>query len=279
VDPARNVTSTIGDERIRIISDYFPSKHLEGVKADVVVANNVFAHIEDLNGVTAAVAALMEDDGVFVFEVNRLDSMIADLQYDWVYHEHLFYFSLIALERLLERHGLQVYDLKRIGTHAGSIRYYACKSGMTEETPAVQDQRDKEYWHGLSVKERFTNFAQAAADHRDAMRQFVDTAKTRGQKVAGYGACGRSNTMIQFCGFTADDIDFIVDDAPAKQGFYTPGSHIPIRSNHYLLSQPDKLIVFAWSFLDEIYGRCGHYQGDIIIPLPQISVSSMREAA
>lgn len=279
VDPARNVTRTIGDERVQIISDYFPSKYLDGVKADVVVANNVFAHIEDLNGVTAAVAELMEDDGVFIFEVNRLDSMIADLQYDWVYHEHLFYFSLIALEKLLERHGLQVYDLKRIGTHAGSIRYYACKRGMTDESAQVQDQRDKEYWHGLAIKERFLTFAEEAATHRDAMRQFVDTAKARGQKVAGYGACGRSNTMIQFCGFTADDIDFIVDDAPAKQGFYTPGSHIPIRSNHHLLAQPDKLIVFAWSFLDEIYGRCGHYKGDIIIPLPQISVSSMREAA
>jgi SAM-dependent methyltransferase len=269
VDPAENVTRTIDDARIDVVNAYFGPGVLDG-KADCVVANNVFAHVSDLNGVTAAVADLLTDDGVFIFEVNRLDGMIADLQYDWVYHEHRYYYSLMALENLLERHGLMVFDLKRIGTHAGSIRYYACREGMVEETPIVEEQRQKEIWHGLDYIGRYYTFAEAAQDHRERLVALVKDAKAKGETVAGYGACGRANTLLQWCGLTNHDIDFIVDDAPAKQGYFTPGSHIPIVSRHALETQPDKLILFAWSFLEEIYAKCADYEGEVIIPLPEI---------
>ena len=269
VDPATNVVGTIDDPRIEVVNACFGPGVLDG-KADCVVANNVFAHVADLNGVTAAVADLLTDDGVFVFEVNRLDGMIADLQYDWVYHEHRYYYSLMALESLLERHGLMVFDLKRIGTHAGSIRYYACREGMSEEAPIVEEQRQKEIWHGLDYIGRYYTFAESAQAHRERLVALVGEAKARGETVAGYGACGRANTLLQWCGFTADDIAFIVDDAPAKQGFCTPGSHIPIVSRESLKLQPEKLILFAWSFLEEIYAKCGDYEGEVIIPLPEI---------
>ena len=278
IDPARNVTAAIDDPRITVVNDYFRAG-LVDAKADVVVANNVFAHIDDINAATAAVCDLMEDDGVFIFEVNRLDNMVADNQYDWVYHEHLYYYSLLSLESLLGRHGLAIFDLKRIGTHAGSIRYYACKAGMCEPTAAVDDQRNKEYWHGLHVYERFLSFAEEAQAHRDALRAFVKDARARGERVAGYGACGRANTMLQFAGLGPDDIEFIVDDAPSKQGYFTPGSHIPIVSRETLATQPDKLIVFAWSFMQEIYEKCADYDGEIIIPLPTISATKARMAA
>lgn len=269
VDPAANVVREIADDRIAVINDYFKPGLLDG-KADCIVANNVFAHVSDLNGVTGAIADLLTDDGVFIFEVNRLDGMIADLQYDWVYHEHRYYYSLMALENLLGRHGLMVFDLKRVGTHAGSIRYYACREGMCEETPIVEEQRQKEIWHGLDYICRYRTFAEAAQDHRERLVALVKEANANGEIVAGYGACGRANTLLQWCGLTADDIAFIVDDAPAKQGYFTPGSHIPVVPREALQSQPEKLILFAWTFLEEIYAKCGDYEGEVIIPLPEI---------
>ena len=277
IDPARNVTARIDDPRIEVVSDYF-GRGVLGGRADVVIANNVFAHIEDVNGATEAIADLIGDSGVFVFEVNRLDGMVADNQYDWVYHEHFYYYSLLALDRLLARHGLEVFDLKRIGTHAGSIRYYVAANGKRAKTPRVQDQRDRELWHGLNAIDRFHGFADGAHRHRDSMRAMVGESKARGEVIAGYGACGRANTLLQFCGLGPEDIAYIVDDAPAKQGYYTPGSHIPIVANS-ALGQPDKLIVFAWSFLAEIQTRCTDYAGEIVIPLPGIYSTKARLAA
>ena len=278
VDPASNVTAAINDPRIEVVNACFGKGVVPG-SADVVIANNVFAHIADVNGATEAIAKLIGKTGVFVFEVNRLDSMIADLQYDWVYHEHLFYYSSLALSRHFERHGLEIFDLKRIGTHAGSIRYYVAKKGARPQSVRVEEQRDKDLWHGLNSVDRFHRFADDARAHRDELRALVGEARGRGDTVAGYGACGRANTMLQFCGLGAEDVAYIVDDAPAKHGFYTPGSHIPIRPSAALAEQPETLIVFAWSFLPEIMGRCADYRGEMVIPLPHIYKSSERLAA
>lgn len=275
VDPAKNVTATINDPRIEVVNACFGNGVVPG-SADVVIANNVFAHIADINGATEAIAKLIGKAGVFVFEVNRLDSMVADLQYDWVYHEHLFYYSSLALSRHFERHGLEIFDLKRIGTHAGSIRYYVARKGSQPVSARVGEQRDKDLWHGLNSADRFHRFADDAKAHRDELREVVGNAQGT---VAGYGACGRANTMLQFCGFDAQDIAYIVDDAPAKHGFYTPGSHIPIRPSAALQEQPETLIVFAWSFLPEIMGRCADYRGEMVIPLPHIYKSAERLAA
>ena len=273
IDPARNVTQTIQDPRITVINDYFRSGLVEPV--DCIVANNVMAHIDDIAQAFKDVAKGLKPDGVFIFEVNRLDSLIADNQYDWVYHEHLYYYSLIALEPLLKRCGLRIFDLKRIGTHAGSIRYYACKD-RRPETLIVQEQRRRESWHRLDDIERFHEFAERAVEHRERMRDLVLSAKG---SVAGYGACGRANTMLQWCGFDHTNIDFIVDDATAKQGYFTPGSHIPIRSREALKEQPDMLIVFAWSFLADISKKCADYRGKMVIPLPDLYISEQRAAA
>lgn len=278
VDPAKNVTDTIKDGRVTVINDYF-RRGLVSQKADVVVANNVFAHIADINAVTDAIQDALKDDGVFVFEVNRLDSMVSDNQYDWVYHEHVYYYSLLSLEKLMARHGLMIFDLKRIGTHAGSIRYYACKKGRRNESFAVAAQRARDRWTRLDTVARFRDFSKGAEAHRDKLRGIVMDAVSAGHIVAGYGACGRANTMLQYCGFDASHIKFIVDDAPAKHGFYTPGSHIPIVPNAALKERPDMLIVFAWSFLPEIYKKCADFRGELIVPLPEIMKISEKVAA
>ena len=261
IDPS-NTAATIDDPRITIINDFLRSD--TGIKADMVLANNVFAHIEDIHEATRIIADMLNDDGVFIFEVNALDDLISGLQYDWVYHEHLYYYSLISLEKHLAQYGMRVFDLNRISTHAGSIRYYACKDDR-EETKSVQKQRDYEKWMNLDKFQRFEKFAEKVKEHQASMKQIEG-------KLAGYGACGRTNTLLQACGL-GNEIDYIVDDAPAKQGFYTPGTHIPIVSRDMLEeSPPDAIVVFAWSFLEEIKKKTGQHK--LIIPLPHIYVQN-----
>lgn len=262
VDPS-NVSGEIDDERITVINGFWNKDIAKSIgKADMILANNVFAHIDDIKGATQAIADTLTDDGVFIFEVNRLDSLITENQYDWVYHEHLYYYSLLALDNHLANYGLMVFDLKRLPTHAGSMRYYVCKQGKRSPTKAVFNQREAERWVGLDKLERYKRFAEHAKTHRDEMNSLVSDLKSKG-RVAGYGACGRANTMLQFCDIA---VNYIVDDAPAKHGFYTPGTHIPVVPRSELKSG-DPVIVFAWSFLQEIQSKVS---GELIIPLPHI---------
>lgn len=276
VDPAKNLTP--GD--LPILTGYwgteFARAALFGDRFDLIVASNVFAHIADINDVCEAVAMALEPPGTFVFEVNRLDELVSGVQYDWVYHEHLHYYSLLALEGLLARHGLEVYDLHKINTHAGSMRYFAGHKGAHPVTRQVSEHRVHEMWMRLDRADRFDTFAQGARDHREEFRTLVGA----GGKVVGYGACGRTNTMLQFCGLDSKDIAYIVDDAPAKHGFYTPGTHIQISAGKRLAHEPPcTIIVFAWSFLSEIAPKLGDYPGRVFVPLPHIYEHRMRQAA
>lgn len=253
-----------------VINEFFSGEIAEEIvadygHADVVIANNVFAHIPDINAATKAIKTLLAPGGAFVFEVHSLDRMIAGGQYDWVYHEHLYYYSLLSLERHFTRHGMSIYHVKPTGLHAGSRRYYACKDGR-RASEAVTVTRDREIELGLGRPETFAAFAERAYAHRREMRALL--AGLTG-KVIGYGACGRANTMIQFCGI---ELAHMVDDAPAKHGWYTPGSHIEIKSRDHLDS--DHLILFAWSFMDDILPKLKDYRGKIIVPLPEIRVSA-----
>lgn len=267
VDPAG-----VAEDGLPIIRAHWPNVSLDS-KFGLILANNVFAHIADINAATAKVAETLSADGSFVFEVNRLDSLVLDLQYDWIYHEHRYYYSLLALDKLLGRHGLEVYDLTKIATHAGSMRYFAARKGTKPVTKTVEQHREHEKWAGLQSIGRFRRFAQEARDHREIMQRLVS-----GKDVAGYGACGRTNTMLQFCGL--DSVRYIVDDAPAKQGFYTPGTHVPIVSARELQdSPPEMVIVFAWSFFEEIRPKLADFRGEVVIPLPHIYRHKERAAA
>lgn len=274
VDPATNVVATINDPRIEVINEFFGKGVVSG-KADVVVANNVFAHVPDINGVIEGVADLLTPGGTFIFEVNRLDSLISELQYDWIYHEHLYYYSLMALQKHLARFGLEVYDCKSIPTHCGSMRCYVGFKGRHNVEKNVAHQLAHEKYLYLDRIESFKSFANSAAVHSAKLQSLI-----RGQQgvVAGYGACGRSSTLLQYCGLTHKDFAFIIDDAPVKQGYYTPGSHIPIVSRERL-KESDFLLLFAWSFLDEITEKCKDYRGEVVIPFPYIYTHQKRRLA
>ena len=282
VDPAANIVRTIGDPRIRVVNDFFGSSVAAGIRkehgpADLVFANNVYAHIPDINDVTQGVAELLGPDGVFVFEVHHLGSVLHGLQYDMIYHEHLYYYSLLALENHLRHHGLMVFDLKRIPIHGGSIRYYACKPGSRWAgtlTNRVLRLREEEAAQGLGRVETFRHFATEIAQRKRTLLEFLDRLGKARKRVAGYGASGRANTILQYCGLTREHMEYMIDDAPAKWGYYTPGSHLEIRSREALeKARPDYLVVLAWGYIDEIAEKCKGYLasgGKLLTPLPEV---------
>lgn len=284
VDPATNILKAIDDPRINVINSFFTEKTAQEVaakfgKADMVVANNVFAHIPDICGVTRAINNVLTDDGVFIFEVHYLGKIIQDLQYDMIYHEHLYYYSLLALENHFARHGMVIFDIKPIPIHGGSMRYYACKkrSKHAKDVSArVEILRKEEKEIGYDKAETYTKFAAKVAQRRDKLMDVLNKLQAKGRKVAGYGASGRANTIIQYCGIDHTHMEYMIDDAPAKTGYFTPGAHFEIHNNSILKTDPpDYLLIFAWAFINEIAAKCGDYLdhgGRLLVPLPEVRI-------
>lgn len=285
VDPAANIVKTINDPRITVVNSFFNEETAETIidlhgKADLVVANNVYAHIPDIQGITRAIRNVLTEDGVFIFEVHYLGEIISELQYDMIYHEHLYYYSLIALSKHFERYDMMVFDVKPMPIHAGSMRYYVCRKGslhgrsVSDRVTAV---RNDEIAQGFDRAETYARFAADVADRKSRLMELLSRLKAEGRSIAGYGASGRANTMIQYCGIGHDYLDYMIDDAPAKAGFYTPGSHFLINSRAILRQgrPPDYLLIFAWSFLNEIAEKNADYLrsgGRMIVPLPEVDI-------
>lgn len=284
VDPAKNIVATINDQRVKVINDFFTedvARRLvaEHGKVDMIMANNVYAHIPDIQGTTRAVELALADDGVFVFEVHYLGKVIAEMQYDMIYHEHLYYYSLLSAIKHFERYDMVVFDIKPVPIHAGSMRFYVCKqsSKYAQPSEAVRALEAEERAKGYDRFETFQRFSEDVMGTRTALKDLLRNLKAMGKRIAGYGASGRANTMIQYCGITHEQLDYMIDDAPAKTGYYTPGSHFLIYPSSILASDdaPDCVLVFAWSFFDEICKRNSGYLargGRMILPLPTVSI-------
>ena len=285
VDPAENVVSTIQDSRIDIVNNFFNEDVAEEVierfgHIDLIMANNVFAHIPDIQGATRAISRALSDDGVFVFEVHYLGNVINEMQYDMIYHDHLYYYSLLSAQKHFERHGLMVFDIKFTTIHAGSIRFYVCKIGSKHSQMISSEVRElevRELEQGFDRYETYQRYSDQVAHHKKLLISLLEDLHKQGARVVGYGASGRANTIIQYCGINHQHIESIVDDAPAKWGFYTPGSHFEISSSALLNSDdpPDYVLVFAWSFYKEIYQKSAQYLaggGKMILPLPQVCI-------
>jgi SAM-dependent methyltransferase len=285
VDPATNVVNTINNPRITIINDFFSERVAEDIiavhgKADMVVANNVYAHIPDIQGITRAISNVLNDEGIFIFEVHYLGKVINELQYDMIYHEHLYYYSLLSAMKHFEIYGMMVFDVKPVSIHAGSMRFYVCKKGSKHGisvSPEVTALQNEELAKGFHLPDTFVRFATDVAERKATLMALLNQLKAEGHSIAGYGASGRANTMIQYCEIDHSHLDYMIDDAPAKSGFYTPGSHFEIHPSS-ILDQPDPpdyLLIFAWSFLDEIITRNKKYidnGGRMIVPLPEVKV-------
>ena len=285
VDPATNVISKLNDDRVIVINEYFSHQlALELFKrfgpADIISANNVFAHIPDINDVVRGVKFLLAEDGVFIFEVHYLGQIIEEFQYDMIYHEHIFYYSLLSIVELTTKHGIAVFDVELVSTHGGSIRVFCSRSTSkyaAQKSKTLEMMIDQEKKLGFHGTEAFSTFLSNVEQKRSQLMELIRKLKDQGKTIAGYGASGRANTIIQYCGINSAIIDYIVDDSPAKQGFFTPGSHIEIKSREILASRdrPDYVLVFAWAFSEEILNKNKKFRengGKFILPLPNVKI-------
>jgi hypothetical protein len=273
---------------IDVINSFFSEKTAEEIlktygPADAIAANNVYAHVDNMHDFTRGIEKLLAPRGVLIFETHYLGNLIGQMQYDMVYHEHLSYYSLLALQKFFQQFGMEIIDVKPIPIHAGSMRYYvrkaSCAGSVRQEVAKeVATLSREELLKRYDNLETFLTYATKVAEKRDQLIELLSGLKKAGRSIVGYGASGRANTIIQYCGLDGTWLDYIMDDAPAKQGFYTPGSHLLIRPSTALEEDhPDYVLVFAWSFAAEIKERCREYLkkgGRLIIPLPEVKLVS-----
>ncbi len=280
IDPARDIAARANEAGIETIADFFsPELAAEiresHVSADIITANNVFAHADDLGGIVAGVRELLAPGGIFIFEVSYLADVIADTLFDTIYHEHLAYHSVKPLKRFFAEAGLELFSVVRVGSHGGSIRGMAGLAGGPHEADgSVAELIALEQEMGLDKAETFRNFAADIDDLGTRLKDLIDGIKAEGKSIAGFGAPAKATTLMYHFGIGANEMDFIVDDSPLKQGLYTPGAHIPVLPSDALYElRPDYAIILAWNFAEVIMDKHSAFLdagGRFIVPLPDL---------
>jgi SAM-dependent methyltransferase len=287
IEPAANVAKAARDRGVPTVVEFFGT-HLaerlerERIKASLFIGNNVLAQVPDLNDFTAGMARLLEPEGVITLEFPHLQRLIAECQFDTIYHEHFSYFSLVTIERLAVRHGLTLFDVEELTTHGGSLRVYlAHRTSSHTPKPAVAQLLARERRLGVENVATYCTFAEQVKRTKRQLLAFLIEAKNEGKKICGYGAPGKGNTMLNYCGIGPDFLDFTVDRSPHKQGRYTPGMHIPIRPVDAIdAARPDLLLILPWNIKDEIVRQMSHiadWGGRFVVPIPEVTVIDPRE--
>jgi SAM-dependent methyltransferase len=278
VEPAANVAAAAVATGVPTVVDFFGAESAARIatagRADLVVANNVLAHVPDINDFLAGFAVLLAPSGVATFEFPHLLNLIEQTQFDTIYHEHYSYLSLGACERALARHGLAVFDVEELPTHGGSLRVYAAHADQGRRaTDRAEHVRTREREAGMDVIEGYEGFARRVADCRDAFLGTLIDARRDGLSVAAYGAPAKGNTLLNYCGVRPDLIAFTVDRSPHKQGFLLPGTRIPILAPDVVATErPDLLVVLPWNLRDEIIEQMAEIRawgGRFLIPVPR----------
>ena len=225
-----------------------------GDRADLMAANNVLAHVPDLNAFVGGFRHALKPEGVLTFEFPHLLNLIEKVQFDTIYHEHYSYLSLLSVEQVLRANGLRPFDVELLTTHGGSLRLFCCHQGASyQETEALRNLRATEATAGLDRPETYDGFAARVEAVRDSFQAFLRTAKDYGKAIAAYGAAAKGNTFLNYCGTTRDDIVEAYDANPAKQDRHLPGSHVPIRAPDAVrVSRPDYVLILPWNLQDEI---------------------------
>jgi len=250
----------------------------EGFAADLLLGNNVLAHVPDLNDFVAGLALLLKDNGVLTMEFPHLLRLIEKVQFDTIYHEHFSYFSLLTVEQVFAEHGLRLFDVEELPTHGGSLRIFACRAGSSRRTSGagLTAVRDQESRAGLDGDAIYAGFQERVAAVRDGLLAFLAQAHNDGKRLAAYGAAAKGNTLLNFCGVGSGDIPYVVDVSPHKQGRYLPGSHLPIKPVEFLRQdRPDYVLVLPWNLRGEIVADHGYIRdwgGRFVVAVPEIEV-------
>ncbi len=275
IDPADGPAKAAQDAGVETMCTFFTEPLARelvsgGRRADVIIGNNVLAHVPDLNGFVGGIKILLKEDGVAVIEVPYVKDLIDHCEFDTIYHEHLCYFSVTALRHLFARHDLSLNDVRRLPIHGGSLRLFV--GHKKEVSPAVEALWDEERAAGVNEVRYYEDFAQRVEQIRVSLWELLRGLKADGRRIAAYGAAAKGATLINYVGIGTELIDFVVDRNTHKQGRFMPGQHLPIHSCETLLSErPDYCLMLAWNFADEIMSQQAAYLdggGRFIVPVP-----------
>ena len=254
----------------RLIMDY--------KKADLIITNNVYAHVPDINDFTDGIKNLLSDSGVWTIEFPYLKNLLELNQFDTIYHEHYFYFSLHAVNNILEHHGLKIFDIEMITTHGGSIRLYAthAKNHKLRINGTLSELLEEEKELGLTDKSIYKDFQSRINTIKNDLLGFLENAKAENKKIIGYGAAGKANTLLNYCGINSELLSFIVDRNPLKQNTFMPGSRIPVYDTDKLKDvKPDYVLILPWNIKKEIMEAnkiITEWGGKFIVPIPDVHI-------
>jgi SAM-dependent methyltransferase len=277
VEPARNIAKIALERGVPTIAEFFGpelAEHLTfaGQFADVLHANNVLAHVPDLNGFVKAMALVLKEDGLASVEVPYVKRLVDDLEFDTIYHEHLSYFSVASLKNLFERHKLIIVDVERLPVHGGSLRVLLAHHGRPSAT--VKRLLLTELEVGLGQPAYYENFADRVRSFRQRLLRLLKDEKRRGHSIAAYGASAKGTTLLNYCGVGSELVDYVVDRSTIKHGLFTPGTHLPICPPEVLMERrPDLVLLLTWNLADEILGQQKRYRelgGRFLIPFPTL---------
>ncbi len=283
IEPAANVAAAAVERGIPTIVRFFGRETAAEIAAehgqvDLLLGNNVLAHVPDINDFVGGMRILLKQRGVITMEFPHLLRLMDENQFDTIYHEHYSYLSFGTVEAIFARHGLRLFDVDEIPTHGGSLRIYGCHAGdATHPTgPAVEHLRAHEIERGLRSLDGYTGFdARVRATKRKLLRFLID-ARDSGKSVAGYGAPGKGNTLLNYCGIRTDLLDYTVDRSPHKQGRYTPGTHIPILDPEMIRqARPDYVLILPWNLQREISQQLQfirEWGGRLVVPIPEVKI-------
>jgi SAM-dependent methyltransferase len=289
IEPAANVAKVAVEKGVPTLVKFFgvaTAEELkrEGTQADLLLGNNVLAQVDDLNDFVAGLKIALKPGGVITIEFPHLMQLVEQCQFDTIYHEHFSYFSFVSAERIFAAHGLVLFDVEELPTHGGSLRIYARHDD--DETKPMTDRarelRQREVDAGLLSLEYYGSFARRVEMVKRDLLEFLIETRRLGRRVVGYGAPGKGNTLLNYCGIRTDFLDFTVDRSPYKQGKFLPGTEIPIRHPDAIKeAKPDYVLILPWNLKDEIAEQLSYVQewgGRLVVPIPRVEVLVERAA-
>jgi 2-polyprenyl-3-methyl-5-hydroxy-6-metoxy-1,4-benzoquinol methylase len=283
VEPAANVAAVAERKGVPSVVKFFGEKSarelaIEGKQADLLLGNNVLAHVPDINDFVAGLKVLLKSAGVITMEFPHLMRLMDENQFDTIYHEHFSYLSFTTVEKIFLGHALKIFDVEEIPTHGGSLRIYARHyedvSKPVEES--VFQLRNDEEKAGLTCLRSYFSFAEKVKEIKRKFLDFLIQAKRQGSSIVGYGAPGKGNTLLNYCGIRTDFLDYVVDRSPHKQGKFLPGTHIPIHDPSRIKeTKPDYLVILPWNIKTEVmeqHSYIGQWGGKFLVPIPEVTV-------
>jgi SAM-dependent methyltransferase len=283
IEPAANIATVAIERGVPTTVRFFGRNAADDIAReyglpDLLIGNNVLAHVPDLNDFVAGMKRLLAPGGVITMEFPHLERLIADNQFDTIYHEHFSYFSFVVVEKIFARHGLTMLDVEELPTHGGSLRIYAQHSGKTAPPVGarVYALRQREIEGNFLTVDRYLGFDEQVKATKRKLLSFLIDAKQRDKKIVGYGAPGKGNTLLNYCGIGTDFLDFTVDANTYKQGKFTPGRRIPIHSPERIReARPDYVLILPWNLSEEISRAAGYIRewgGRFVVPIPEVKV-------